>query len=231
MKYKKTVADLEKVAVKWWPKELEGKAAEISVIPKLLETQEQFISILKLAGKSPEQVLSLIEASDMPPNLFLKHLVVLSDYGGELIKRLGKEFESICLPNTKTKQRELQFTFNGTQHFYTFQGLPVKGLSNDKLKIDGASIVKASPFTNVIKDLIMLLLYGGASTISSMASLERCDLGGLLAKPSDIDLYVRQKYIYVSRVTTGASANSLGQIAQIYVADYLHNKLDNSYSV
>ena len=38
MKYKKTLTDLEKVAIKWWPKELEAEVAKSSVIPKLLQT-------------------------------------------------------------------------------------------------------------------------------------------------------------------------------------------------
>ena len=63
MKYKKTLEDLEKVAVKWWPKQLESEAAELSVIPKLLETQDKFISILKLAGGEPEQIFEVINAS------------------------------------------------------------------------------------------------------------------------------------------------------------------------
>lgn len=231
MKFKKTLADLEKVAIKWWPKELEEQVAKSSVIPKLLETQEQFIAVLKLAGQKPEQIFNLIEASGTPPNLFLKHLVVLSDYGGELIKRLGFEFEKIFPINSSTNSRELDFVFNGVPHKYIFKGLPVKGLSNSKLKIDGAAIVSGTKLDNITKDLIMLLLYGGASTMSHMASLERCDLGGLLGKADEIDKYVREKYIHVSRITTGASANSLGQIAQIYVANYLRNNLDKSYDI
>jgi hypothetical protein len=77
----------------------------------------------------------------------------------------------------------------------------------------------------------MLLLHGGTSTVSDQGSLERCDLGGLLGKPEELDKYVKQKYIYVSRITTGASANSLGQIAQIHVANYLRKKLDATYRV
>jgi len=231
MKYKKTLADLEKVAIKWWPKELEAQIAKSSVIPKLLQTQEQFISVLKLSGKNPEQIFGVIEASDLPPNLLLKHLIVLADYGGELIKRLGSEFEKIFPIDHKTRLRQLHFVFAGKKHHYTFKALPVAGLSNIKLKIDGDAIVTPSPLDDLAKDMIMLLLFGGESNARDMASLERCDLGSLLGKPDEIDRYVRQKYIYVSKITTGASANSLGQIAQIYVSQYLQDKLDSSYTV
>ena len=231
MKYKKTLKDLEKAAIKWWPKSLEADVTKSSVIPLLLQTQDKFISILKLSGKSPEQVFEVINASDLPPNLFLKHLVVLADYGGELIKRLGNEFEIIFPLDAKTKSRHLDFIFAGKKHRYKFKALPAKVLSNAKLRIDGDGIVKETPLDDLAKDVIMLLLFGGASTASELASLERCDLGGLIGKPDEIDLYVKQKYIHVSRITTGASANSLGQIAQIYVADYLRDKLDKSYAV
>jgi hypothetical protein len=209
MKYKKTLEDLEKVAVKWWPKELETQAAESSVIPKLLETQDKFISILKLSGQSPEQIFDVINAGDLPANLFLKHLVILSDYGGELIKRLGKEFGNTFSKDKNSGLSVMDFAFRGKNYKYTFKAMPVKALSNDRLKIDGASIVVPTALDALSKDLIMILLFGGASTASDNASLERCELGGLIGKTDEIDLYVKQKYIHVSRITTGASETAL----------------------
>ena len=167
--------------------------------------------------------------SDVPGNLFLKHLVVLADYGGELLKRLGKEFSNI-FPEING-QRKLNFIFKGDEREYIFKALPVNGLSNAKLKIDGASIAQERNLDDLMKDIIMLMMYGGSSTVNEQASLERCDLGGLLGNPVQIDIYVKQKYIFVSRITTGASANSLGQIAQLFVAQYLRNKLDLTYDV
>jgi hypothetical protein len=231
MKYKKTVNDLEKVAVKWWPKELEEEVDKKSVIPKLLATHEQFISILKLAGDTPDQIFSLIESSRMAPNLFLKHLVVVSDYGGELIKRLGNEFEETFSKTLPNGQYQMTFMFNGSNSTYHFKSFPLNGLSNSKLKIDGNALVKNHPLTDELKDMIMILLYGGASTTSDKGSLERCDLGGILGNADEIEKYVRQKYIHVSRITTGANTNSIGQIAQVYVTDYLKSRLDNSYQV
>ena len=180
MKYKKTLAELEKEAVKWWPKHLEAEVANSSVIPKLLETQDQFISVLKLAGARPEQIFDLIAAGAMPANLFLKHLVVLSDFGGELIKRLGAEFIKTFPVDAKTKHHYMSFTFKGENRRYKFKTLPVKGLSNPKLGIDGAAIVFPRNLDDLQMDVIMLLLYGGSSTSGHLASLERCELGLLL---------------------------------------------------
>lgn len=231
MKYKKTLQDLEKVAIKWWPKALEAQVAEASVIPKLLETQEEFIAILKLSSKQPEQIFKAIEVSNLAPNLVLKHLVVLADYGGELIKRLGKEFASVFPVDAKTGQHVMTFPFKGKSHTYTFKALPITGLSNQKLKIDGKAIVKSESLGDLTKDMVMVLLFGGASSSSHLAALEKCDLGGIIGDPNEVEKYVKQKYIHVSRITTGASANGLGQIAQIYVADYLRHALDKSYTV
>ncbi|GBF78632.1 hypothetical protein [Aphanothece sacrum] len=83
-KYKRDIKQLQEVAVIWWPDELLKLSDRESIIPILLKSQDQFISILKLCHQSPEQVFEIIEAAKFPANLFLKHLVVLADYGGEL---------------------------------------------------------------------------------------------------------------------------------------------------
>jgi hypothetical protein len=231
MKFKKTAKELESVAIKWWPKDLEEKVALASVIPKLIETQDQFISILKLSGKKPEAMFDVLEACDLPANLFLKHLAVATDFGGEPIKRLGREFVDIFPQDPKTKTRSLVFIYKQKEHLYQFRKLPVAGLSNTKLKIDGVAIVRPQILNDLTRDMIMLLVFGGLSNAAHLASLERCDLGLILGKPDNIDRYIKERYIHVSRITTGAGANSLGQIAQVYVADYLQSKLDDSYIV
>ncbi len=231
MKFKKTAKELESVAIKWWPKELEEKVALASVIPKLIETQDKFISILKLSGKEPESLFAVLDASDLQANIFLKHLAVVTDFGGEPIKRLGREFADIFSQNVKTKARSMTFFYEQKEYVYQFRALPVSGLSNAKLKIDGVAIVHPQMLNDLARDMIMLLVFGGLSTAAHLASLERCDLGLLLGKPDEIDRYIKERYIHVSKITTGAGANSLGQIAQVYVADYLQSKLDDSYNV
>jgi hypothetical protein len=231
MKFKKTLEDLEKVAIKWWPKDLEAQVAKTSVIPILLQSQEQFIAVLKLSGDRPEQVFEVLSSSNLAPNLFLKHLVVLADYGGEPMKRLGAEFSEIFPLDQKTGKRTLTFPFAGKPYAYEFKAFPIRSISNTRLKIDGDSISTHAPSDAIFKDMAMILLYGGATNASHLAGLEKCDLGGLLGKPEEIEKYVKQKYIQVSRITTGASANSLGQIAQIYVAEYLRSKLASDYRV
>lgn len=231
MNYNRKFADLEKKAVKWWPKELEATVAAESVIPKLLATQEQFINILKLSGNSPHQVFDVLQASEMPANLFLKHLVILADYGGELIKRLGREFKEVFAIDAATNQRAMQYIFRGQKETYAFESLPVSGFGNTKLEIDGAAIVKPVRLSPLHRDMIMVLMHGATSDVAHLAALEKCEIGMLLGDEVAIDKYVLEKYIHVSRITTGASANGLGQIAQTYVLETLRRVLPKGYKI
>lgn len=231
MKYKRTIEDLEKHAVKWWPKELEETVAIASVIPALLASQEQFICILKLSGTKPEQVFDVLSASGMPANLFLKHLAVLADYGGELIKRIGREFSSTFIIDENTKKYVMHYIFKGKQHDYIFETLPIKGLGNPKLKLDGIAIAKPQTLSALYRDMVMILMHGATTEIAHLAALEKCEIGSLLGDEIAIDRYIREKYLHVSRITTGASTNHLGQIAQTWVLDTLRQHLSDDITI
>lgn len=231
MNYNRNIDDLENNAVMWWPDELKNSTSKLSVIPKLLESQEDFISILKLCKKSSIQIFDVIDASQFAGNLFLKHLTVLADYGGETVQRLNKNFHSVfdCGKGQKIFMRSV---FADKNFRYEFQALPIKGtLSNKRLGIDGDSIGTAMPMTPMLKDLVMILLYGSNADNAVGADLEKCEIGNFLGKSKELDKYVRQKYIWVSRIIGGATANTQGQLAQTAVYDFLKNSLDKKYSV
>lgn len=230
MSYRRTLSELETNAIKWWPKELEAEVAAQGALQLLLATQDKFISILKLSGNTPEQVFSVLEASGMPVNLFLKHLVTLADYGGESIQRLGREFTSV-FPSNLAQQPYFAYIQNGKPHQYIFKALPIKGLGNSKLQLDGVAIAKPIGLTPLYHDMIMILLYAATSEQAHLAALEKCDIGMLLGDAAAIDKYVREKYIHVSRITTGANTNTLGQIAQRYVVELLEKHLPNDYKI
>jgi hypothetical protein len=150
MRYNRTFTELESKAVKWWPKELEATVAEASSLPKLIETQEKFISILILSGERPEQVFEVLAASAMPANLFLKHLVILADYGGELIKRLGREFNTIFLPESRGSRPVMHFMFRGEEQVYTFSTLPVPLPQNLWVKTGIIALRSGARFLEVV---------------------------------------------------------------------------------
>lgn len=72
----------------------------------------------------------------------------------------------------------------------------------------------------MMEDVCILLLFGGAAITSNELPndiINKCILGTLLGKSEELEKFVKQRYIWVSRITGGATANTLGQLAQIYV--------------
>jgi hypothetical protein len=230
MKYAQKVDELQEGASMWWPESLSDKDAKVSVIPTLLRTQDDFIHILSISKVNPFQVIDVLVASKFPINLFVKHLCVLADYGGEPLQRLGRSFASIFPENNG--KRALEFTWEGKAYSYEFKSLPIKGLGNKKLKTDGDGLCgEVTDLSGLYEDIIMILLHAAASQASSEAALSSCEIGSLLGKDEALQQYVKQRYILVSRITGGATANSLGQLAQKEVVDYLKNVLDDTYTI
>ena len=229
MFYNRNIDDLEANAILWWPEDLNQANAAISVIPKLLQTQDDFLKIISLSKESPFHVFDILIASKFPANLFLKHLCVLADYGGEPIQRLGRSFDSIF--KSKNNEYLMSFTWESNNYVYKFKKLPLRGLGNKKLFIDGEGLTKKKPISDLYRDMIVLLMFGSTSTVSNEAGLSACEIGTLLGKSEILEKYVKERYINVSRITGGATANSLGQLAQKKIVEYLSQSLGNEFQV
>jgi hypothetical protein len=230
--YARDIITLQSYATMWWPANLKDKNATISIIPRLLETQDDFISILQLSKKNPTQVFNLVEAAKFPANLFLKHLVIISDYGGEPMKKLGKSFTNIFTKKDQTGKAVMDYVWRGKNYQYVFESMPVKGeLDNKKLNIDGKGLQSDKPFDGLKRDMTMILLYASTSEVSDYAGLDVCILGSLLGDKVALEHHIKQNYILVSRITNGANANSLGQLAQRYIVEYLKEKLGNEFDI
>lgn len=247
-RYLRTIEELELLGSKWWPKEVREEANKTSILQVLLDSQEEFISILKLAKIeqgdlftfSPNEdptiervsmtnLFKLIEASGMRLNLFLKHLVILSDFGAEPLKRVNTNFNELypegCLLADVGEELPLK---------YPFQKLPIKGsLTNDKMKIDSIKNLKEGKYDAALcQDLIMLLMFGSASiNPKAKAVLYKCSTSNIIGKKKVIDDFVRSNYIRVSKIIAGKEANDLGNVAQSYVARFIHEKLGDNYNV
>ena len=88
--------DLEANALKFWPQSIAEVERNSSIIPRLIETQDKFISLLNIADSEPFAWKSVLASTkDLSSNLFLKHLMVLSDIGGEKLMRFKKELPKI----------------------------------------------------------------------------------------------------------------------------------------
>ncbi len=217
--YARTPDELRKKAILYWPTELSEREKSASVIPLLLSTQDKFISILDVADSAPDAwKVALTATKELPANLFLKHLMVLSDVGGEPLKRFKTGFKKI-FPNGS-----MNYVWKGKAYEYKFKAIPsAKSLSNAALYADGKRIHHSHSLDALAEDVAMLILHGASSIDTGIPDIirDRCMIGSLMGDKATLEKFVKQRYIWVSRITGGATANSLGQIAQDYVRDLL----------
>lgn len=224
--YARTPAELRQTAVMFWPKELMQREAEASIIPKLIQTQDKFISLLDISDAHPEAWKTTLQSSKgLTPNLFLKHMMVLSDVSGERLKRLA--FRKIF------PQGSMEYIWQQKTYLYKFQSI-TKGetISNPLLFVDGKGLVISHPLDGKMEDIIMLILYGQAAidVVSVKEKLpdeikDKCLIGSLIGKSDELRKFVQERYIWVSRITGGATANTMGQMAQNYVLETLKTAL------
>ncbi|MDE0396607.1 MAG: hypothetical protein OXL96_02260 [Candidatus Poribacteria bacterium] len=132
--YQRSASELEEHASMFWPVEISQEADKISVIPRLLQTQDDFIAILSVPVSDLYGLFNIVNASSLSGNLFLKHLIVLADVGGEFLQRVCGEFEA-TFPS-----RELEYVWNGRTHRYEFQMLPNSNPTNARLGVSGRSL-------------------------------------------------------------------------------------------
>jgi hypothetical protein len=216
--YKRTPEALKEHAVLFWPRELSSGSPENEALSLLLETQDKFLGILLVADRKPTSWKQAVESSSLSPNLFLKHLAILSDVGGEILKRLTP---------LKGSPSQMTFEWRGESYNYCFQCVHKERVDNAKLGIKLREVLHEKPFDGSMEDIAMILLFGGLSTNLSLKEeiAAKCSLGLLLGDRDAIERFVRSKYILVSQLTKGASANALGQAAQKVVIEKLQNQL------
>jgi hypothetical protein len=145
--------DLELNAYKFWPPKIVELERNSSIIPKLIETQDKFISLLNIANSEPfawKDALRLTK--DFPANLFLKHLMVLSDISGEKLQRFKKE-----LPKLFNKDI-MEFVWNGGNYSYLFQTLSEKKKwDNKNMKVDGIGLSTVQELLPIIEDIFTFI--------------------------------------------------------------------------
>jgi hypothetical protein len=231
-KYNRNITELKTKAAMWWPEELKTKNALANVLPLLLKTQDDFLHLIVLSKNDPFQLFDLLKVAKYPANLFLKHLAVLSDYGGEPIQRLGRSFKDI-FPKGKEANGKYYFDFIWKEKSfrYEFKALPVNGLNSKKLSIDGSGLIAEKELDDLTSDMIALLLFASTSDYAEHAGLTACEIGTMLGDEDVLTKFVKQRYIIVSKQTSGATANSLGQLAQTEIVSFLTNELGNKYKI
>ena len=230
LKYNRSITELKTKAAMWWPEELKTKNAIANVLPLLLKTQDDFLHLIVLSKNDPFQLFDLIKVAKYPSNLFLKHLAVLADYGGEPIQRLGRSFNDI-FPKAKNGKYYFDFIWKAKTFRYNFKALPVNGLNSKKLFIDGAGLIKEKELDDLTCDMIAILLFASTSDYAENAGLTACEIGTMLGNEDELTKFVKQRYIIVSKQTSGATANSLGQLAQSEIVSFLTKELGDKYKI
>ena len=221
-----TIELLENGACLYWPAELAKKASEISSLGPLLETQDIFISFLTIADTSPTAWSDALKFnSKLSPNLFLKHLMVLSDIGGERLQRFSKDI------NTLFPESNFKFLWNSKVFEYKFLSIG-SAWTNKNLRVEKSVLLEnRKNFTNEMINVCMLLIWGGLALESGnlpSEMIEKCIIGSLLGKCDELESFIRQRYIVVSRQTGGSTANDLGHICESYIKEKLSKHLPDT---
>lgn len=224
-----TVDELAKNACNYWPSELVKEAADKSTLIPLLETQDTFLNILKVADASPYAWKeALTQNKALSANLFLKHLMVLTDIGGERLQRYSKDFSQL-FPDQK-----LEFVFDDIVHTYEFSKADNRTWSNKKLRIEKSLLLEnRQTFNDDMLDVCMLLIWGANTTdVSKLPDeiLEKAIIGSMIGSPDKLEKYIKERYLFVSRQIGGSTANDLGYICEAYVKKKLEEMLPDYYS-
>lgn len=178
-------------ALKFWPEGIAEMERNSSIIPKLIDTQDKFSSLLNIADAEPyawKKVLG--NSKELSANLFLKHLMVLSDVRGEKLMRFKKELPKVF------ENFRMEFSWNGNKYEYDFQTLSVKKTwNNTHLKVDGVGLSKTENLIPVIEDIANLILFGESSIADKIPNeiLEKCNIGTLIGHKEELDAFVRQQ--------------------------------------
>lgn len=219
----RALADLEANAFKFWPTHLAEREQDTSIIPLLIETQDKFISLLHIADAEPDGFVNVLgHTKKMPGNIFLKHLIVLTDIGGEPLQRIRRELSRLF------PHGQFIYRWRDKEYKYAFQSLAeFRSWTNEKLGVDGKGLLKLTDLQPVHVDVAMLLMHGSTTLAPHFPEdiAAKCQIGSMLGNKPLLDSFIRQRYIHVSRITGGATANSMGQLCQAYVREYLKNKL------
>lgn len=226
--FKRTIEELRKNAVFHWPDAIILKSLEGSTLPLLIETQDYFLSVLKVSTKSPTSWKdTLAECAGLSGSLFLKHLMILSDLGGEALNKIP--------PITKYfPESQMNFEWFGKSYTYKFKeiGSPCS-LTNSTLKVDAKNMLEAKELTSKGLDVCMLILFGSQATNDTLPTeiKEKCCIGEYIGQKTLLDEFVKQRYLHVSKQTGGALANSLGHATQVYVRDTLQKSLGRDWLI
>lgn len=195
-RYNKSFEELEQVASKFWPSELSEIEAKLSIVPLLLQTQDNFISVIGIGAPNLEKFFTIVEAASLSSNLFLRHLIILTDFGDQILQDISEEIDSIFPTG------EIYYSTYAQQLKYALKVLPHQRFNANALRINTADLFRDDSLNDLQKDAIALLMYGSSycdNNSRSATALARCNIGDYLGRLEAISRLVRQRYIWLSK--------------------------------
>lgn len=230
---KLSLTELESTAVKWWPDELAREVADAS--PDLLLRQTHEVFIKELSGLSPNlpELRNTLKDIHMPMNLFLKHLLVLADFGGEKIKRVFRDRVNLFVHDPKTQKSFFEAEHRGIVSEIEVSALMSAGsIGNAILGIDGPQLAEKLAPTVLMVDVAMIALVGALATDPVISeTLAGCELAKFVQDESGLSQFLKTRYLTVSRIVQGANSNSLGQAVQSLVGQKLAEYLGADFKL
>ncbi len=220
-KYQRSIKELQNQASIWWSKELLYEVALNSPSTLLAETFLQFYESC-IQAKTVNQLIYEFESNSLPLHHNLKHLQVITDVGGEVLKRISSDSQKL-FPNGK-----LNVCYqNAPIEITVCQSDKLFRISNPLLDLDAKGLAKESPRNpELIKATTQLLCLGKfATNYQASEILRKCGFADYIGNKAILDEYLKTRYIAVSRITTGSETNATGQILQKLVKDKLMARL------
>ena len=121
----------------------------------------------------------------------------------------------------------MEFVWNGKVYKHEF-GLSKKSWNNKSLNVEKSVLLEKADFNQDMIDVAMLLLWGSAIINNPnlpQELIEKCTIGQYIGFPEQLDEFVKQRYIAVSRITGGSHVNDLGHACEQYACQYLSETL------
>lgn len=230
---KLSLTELESTALKWWPDDLAREVAAASPALLLTKTHDVFVDeLLRLSPNLP-QLRESLKNIQMPLNLFLKHLLVLADLGGEKIKRVFRDRANLFVHDSKARKSFFEAEHRGAKCEIDVSAFVAAGsIGNPILGIDGPQLAEKLDRTELMMDVAMIALVGALATDPVVAeTLAECDLANFVQDENGLSQFLKTRYLAVSRIVQGANSNSLGQAAQSLVGQKLSEFLGTEFKL
>jgi len=221
---------IERTALGTWPDVIRKQAAR----DPLFDSHSQFVDELLDLDLRPNELRKSLNKVNMPFPMFLKHLMILADFGGEPL-RLIHQRRMHVFQNAKSKVAFLVIDRRGRKFRLQIREFHRKSRFDLKaLGVTPEQMLSTSPATELQIDTALVLLTGHESVNSVLSGqLANSRVGDVIRRhrgnKSAFNTFLSARYLEVSSQVRGARSNRLGQLMQHNVQSALQKELGSNY--